>query len=405
MKNRYWLIKRSGTFYAHDSETGRRESLRTKNKAQAQRLLAAKNELLQNTALNLQLGKIYLAGHDPKLTTRTWAEVMNQLASHGKEESQTRCRREMDSKAFRLIRDKKIVETTSDDLRAVLQMGKAATNNYLRRLQNLAVGLGWLPWPVLVSKLWPKVTPKEKRGITSVEHEAIIAGEANLERRNYYQMLWETGAAQSDGAALSAKDIDWRTNTLTYVRLKNGSVARLRISALALESFAAPALRPQIEDQINRARTWLLRSKPRSTEDLVFQLLGLKWTGATTRQIARLSAALLRQQQPDGGWSQLPTIESDAYATGQALYALQTVGAVFEHDKIKRGIKFLLQTQFPDGSWYVHSRAFPFQPRFNTNFPHGRHQSISAAGSSWAVLALLTSSQNIERLLTAGEDN
>jgi hypothetical protein len=38
-----------------------------------------------NAALNLQLGKIYLAGHDPNLTARTWAEVMMELASRGKE--------------------------------------------------------------------------------------------------------------------------------------------------------------------------------------------------------------------------------------------------------------------------------------------------------------------------------
>ena len=53
MKNRYWLIKRSGSYYAHDSRTRQRESLRTKSKTEAQRLIAAKNETLQNTALNL----------------------------------------------------------------------------------------------------------------------------------------------------------------------------------------------------------------------------------------------------------------------------------------------------------------------------------------------------------------
>ena len=231
MKNRYWLIKRSGSYYAHDAENGRRESLGTKNKAQAQRLIAAKNETVQNTALNLQLGKVYLAGHDPKLTTRTWAEVMDQLASHGKEKSQKRCRREMDSKPFDLIRGKKIVETSGDDLRAVLHAGKAATNNYLHRLHNLAVGLGWLPWPIIPPKLWPKVVAKEKRGITLDEHEGILASEGNAERRNYYQMLWETGAAQSDAAAFSTANIDRGTNTFTYVRSKTGSVARLRIGS------------------------------------------------------------------------------------------------------------------------------------------------------------------------------
>jgi integrase len=229
MKNRYWLIRRNGIYYAQDANTGKKESLGTKHKPQAQRLLAAKNELLQNTALNLQLGKIYLAGHNPKLTTRTWAEVMDKLASHGKDQSKKRCRQEMNSKPFDLIRDKKIVETTSDDLEAVLEAGKAATNNYLHRLHNLAVGLGWLPWPIIAPKLWPKVATKEKRGITSDEHKAIIAGEGNAERAQYYQMLWETGAAQSDAAAFSTTNIDWKTDTFSYVRSKTGSSACLRI--------------------------------------------------------------------------------------------------------------------------------------------------------------------------------
>lgn len=229
MKNRYWLLKRGGTYYIKDSKTGKRESLGTKNKPQAQRLLAAKNELLQSTALNLQLGKIYLAGHDPKLTTRTWVEVMDQLSSHGKEQSQKRCRRELGSKPFDLIRHKMIVETTGDDLRAVLQAGKSATNNYLHRLHNLAVGLGWLPWPIIPPKLWPKVTPKEKRGITADEHNRILAAEGSSERRQYYRMLWETGAAQSDAAQFSVRNIDWQTQTFTYTRFKTGSTATLRI--------------------------------------------------------------------------------------------------------------------------------------------------------------------------------
>jgi integrase len=250
MKNRYWLMNRDGMFYAKDSQTGRRESLGTKNKAQAQRLIVAKNETLQNSALNLQLGKVYLAGHDPKLTTRTWAEVMDQLASRGKQKSQKRCRQEMNSEPFVLIRDKTVVETTGDDLRAVLQAGKAATNNYLRRLHNLAVGLGWLPWPVIPPKLWPKVTAKRKRGVRMEEYDAILSAEQNLERKLYYQMLWETGAAQSDAAAFSSANVDWQTETFSYARAKTGEVARLkmgpRLKALISQLPAAGPYFPKI---------------------------------------------------------------------------------------------------------------------------------------------------------------
>ena len=95
-------------------------------------------------------------------------------------------------------------------------------------------------------------------------------------------------------------------------------------------------------------------------------------------------------QKSDGGWSQFPTLTSDAYATGQVLFALNTAGKMPATDPVyRKGIEYLLRTQLPDGSWFVQSRAVPFQPYRETGFPHGRNQFISAAATSWAVMALL----------------
>lgn len=81
--------------------------------------------------------------------------------------------------------------------------------------------------------------------------------------------------------------------------------------------------------------------------------------------------------------------ESDAYATGQSLYALLETGAITPADRIyARGAAYLLRTQRPDGSWLVRSRVFPFQPLKESGFPHGRDQWISASGTSWAAMAL-----------------
>ena len=55
----------------------------------------------------------------------------------------------------------------------------------------------------------------------------------------------------------------------------------------------------------------------------------------------------------------------------------------------QRGVAFLLRTQFPDGSWWVRTRTWPFQPHFNGQFSHGKDQWISAAGTAWATMALL----------------
>ena len=129
-----------------------------------------------------------------------------------------------------LIRNKPLVQTGSQDLLALLRNAKVSEAHYLRRLHNLAVGLGWLPMPVLAPRLWPRVEWKDKRGITAEEHERILGAERNAERRLYYQLLWEVGASQSDAAALKTKDVDWPSRTLTYFRMKTGEQAQMAIS-------------------------------------------------------------------------------------------------------------------------------------------------------------------------------
>ena len=97
--------------------------------------------------------------------------------------------------------------------------------HYLRRLHNLAVDLGWLPWPILAKRAWPKIRSQSKRAITAEEHAAVIASEQNTERRAYYEMLYETGAAQTDAANLTADDIDRQNGVLIYRRKKLGPVS------------------------------------------------------------------------------------------------------------------------------------------------------------------------------------
>jgi integrase len=94
--------------------------------------------------------------------------------------------------------------------------------HYLRRLHNLALDLGWLPWPILAKRAWPKIRSQSKRAITAEEHEAVIASEKNPERRAYYELLYESGAAQTDASNLTAEDIDWRNGVLVYRRKKLG---------------------------------------------------------------------------------------------------------------------------------------------------------------------------------------
>jgi integrase len=229
MKNRFWLFKRGQTFYVEDSLTHKQESLHTKDQREARRLRDAKNEAIGNPTLSLAIGRAYLAAHDPHMAKRTWSEVMDELSSHGCEASRARCQREMKSKPFDMIRHKPLIETTGEDFMAVLRMGTTSTNHYLRRLHNLALGLGWLPWPILAPKVWPPITPGPKRAIVWEEHERIVSTEKNTERRLYYDLLWETGASQSDAAHLTADNIDWEASIICYDRQKTGETARLSI--------------------------------------------------------------------------------------------------------------------------------------------------------------------------------
>src|SRR5262249_8769285 len=142
-------------------------------------------------------------------------------------------------------------------------------------------------------------------------------------------------------------------------------------------------------DPIDRAASWLRSAKAVTNEDRAMRLLGLFWAGAPKEDLQDAVRALIDRQQPDGGWGQLIALESDAYATGQALTALVLSGQMSVTDSVyRRGIAFLVRTQFADGSWLVRTRSFPVQRLKDSGFPHGKDQWISAAGTSWAAMAL-----------------
>jgi ankyrin repeat protein len=173
--------------------------------------------------------------------------------------------------------------------------------------------------------------------------------------------------------------------------ISSGDIQVTAASLRSLQVYGLKAQRAKYERAVKRAAGWLATAQPQTTQERSFQLLGLGWAGLKAdKEIIRKAAGdLLREQRADGGWAQLPSLASDAYATGQALVALKQAGALSVTDAAyKRGIEYLLKTQFEDGSWYVKSRAIPIQPFFESGFPHGQDQWISAAASNWAAMAL-----------------
>jgi integrase len=230
MKTKYTLFRRGGVFYAQESATGKQTSLRTKDETEAKSLLNARNEAQRQPVLNLHLARAYLTASDPAFVERTWQIVMEQMQSRGKDSSRERYASVFKSPSFNGLRNKKLLETTADDFFAVFKQNKVAINEFLKRLHNFALHLGWIALPVVAPYLWPKYEAKERRGITRDEQETILAREKKAEWKLFLELLWETGAAQSDAANMTAEDIDWQSRTITYFRMKTGSRAQFTIS-------------------------------------------------------------------------------------------------------------------------------------------------------------------------------
>lgn len=160
-------------------------------------------------------------------------------------------------------------------------------------------------------------------------------------------------------------------------------------SIRAVQLYSPPGQERLLEHALGRARAWLKNQPAKQSNEQVFQLLGLAWANASVAEMRPFAERLIAAQQPDGGWKQLSTLPSDAWATGSSLVALHKAGIATSHAAYRRGVDFLLRTQFDDGSWWVRSRSWPTQPHFDGKFPHGKDQWISAAGTAWATIALL----------------
>jgi ankyrin repeat protein len=171
-------------------------------------------------------------------------------------------------------------------------------------------------------------------------------------------------------------------------------VSTTAICARALQLYMPDSLKGEKRSRLNRAREWLIKAQPRTTEERAFQLFGLLWTEASESVRKNVARQLLSQQREDGGWAELPSLTSDAYSTGEVLAALNEAAGLEANDvRYQRGLQFLMKTQVADGSWHVTSRLHPpapvSPPYFETGFPYQHDQFISAMGTSWATVAML----------------
>jgi hypothetical protein len=103
----------------------------------------------------------------------------------------------------------------------------------------------------------------------------------------------------------------------------------------------------------DRALAWIASHEPVTTQDHAFRIIALMHYGTPEHKRIAWSTAesLAAQQQPDGGWKEAPPMKgSNAFATGQVLYAFKQAGISVEGEMFRRGVEYLLERQVNDGS-------------------------------------------------------
>jgi ankyrin repeat protein len=225
----------------------------------------------------------------------------------------------------------------------------------------------------------PLITSQPAFDLAWVQHHFAEAGVARDAPRE---------AAAGALARLQFPDGRWNPGP-PRVPISGSSFVVTASAARVLQAYGPPDQQSEMAAHVERARRWLMANSATETHDEAFRLLGLHWSGADRAVVMRAADALKKEQNADGGWTQLRGMNSDAYITGLVMVALHETGWPVSDPAYQRGVKYLLRTQEQDGSWLVYTRAAPQNPYFESGFPHGKFQFISFAGSCWATMALI----------------
>jgi ankyrin repeat protein len=199
-----------------------------------------------------------------------------------------------------------------------------------------------------------------------------------------------TDAIARNIAVQQQRDGSWRFGGVARVPIEESDITRTAFAISAINHFLPKGCERESAERIDRARRWLLAAQPSWNEERTMQILGLKWAREDDAVLRSMARDVMAEQRPDGGWAQTRYLASDAYATGQTLYALHETKMLSVSDPVyQRGVAYLLRTQHEDGSWYVKSRAPKFQPYFQSGFPYDHDQWISQMATGWATAAVV----------------
>ncbi len=119
-------------------------------------------------------------------------------------------------------------------------------------------------------------------------------------------------------------------------------------------------------ESARRGLEWIATHEPETTQDKIFKVITLMHYGTPDQKRLAWSVVetLASEQQQDGGWKENSTSAgSNAFATGQVLYAFKQAGVSIHGEMFRRGVDFLLGHQINDpnllenGSWAAMNTA------------------------------------------------
>ena len=137
----------------------------------------------------------------------------------------------------------------------------------------------------------------------------------------------------------------------------------------------------RFQQQTQRAEQWLLKKKPKTVLDAAAVLLALASlnTQETAEQRSRCFEVIRKGENPDGGWGPYVNSVAEPFDTALVLLALSQHPKQKETNTlIERGRRYLVTSQYEDGSWQETTR-----PANAESYA----QRISTSG--WATMALL----------------
>jgi hypothetical protein len=233
-------------------------------------------------------------------------------------------------------------------------------------------------------------------GKTGVERPASAPRALNT--KAVYFALALGANAQPDAASQEAMKLLWKT--VEDDQLEDGSWSAwpetrppfFGESQETMTVLAALAMTPGTaisDDAAKAARDrgvkWLTEKKTDTDpQSVALRLVLWQRLGRPVDELEPLVRSIRERQNADGGWSQTKEMASDAWATGQALYALAQAGVKLDDPAPERGRAFLIKTQREDGSWPMTSRPLkPGDTGAKNLVP------ITGGGSAWAILGLV----------------